>query len=161
METIIPLVIVFALLWQAVSYARVVFLRRHLMMPQVERYLARKDASLLQKKLATDAFHDALSFTLPVKILMAHRVQEKNKANKVENSNQKKFMAHCMEKSPANEALGEIIHTMFSLNYKFNAPLHLVCYLFRLDISKVAESRTVRDEVGSVYADLKHQHQHV
>ncbi|MEY8710468.1 hypothetical protein [Mangrovibacter phragmitis] len=162
MEIIIPVVIVFALLWQAVTYARVVFLRRHLMMPLVERFLKRVDASDLQKKLAADAFQDALSVSLPIHLLRAHRAQERDKANLVENVAQKELIEHCMEKTPANEALSEIIYMMFKLNLKFNKPLHFISLICRMGFSESSgiHRDRVREEFGSVYADLKHQHQH-
>lgn len=162
MEIIIPVVIVFALLWQAVSYARVVFLRRHLMMPLVERFLKRVDASDLQKKLAADAFQDALSVLLPIHLLRAHLAQERDKVNLVEDVEQKEFMAHCMEETPANEALSEIIYMMFKLNLKFNKPLHFISFICRRgsNHSSRIHRDKVKQEVGSVYADLKHQHQH-
>lgn len=163
METVIPLVIVFALLLQAVCYARVVFLRRHLMLPLVERFLKRTDASQVQKKLATDAFQDALSVSLPVNLLRAHRAQ--GKLNELrDDSEQEEMMAICMEKTAANDALSEIIYVMFKLNLKFNTPLHFLCFLLRAEWKKLPEAQmvqTVQDQFGSVYVDLKHQHQHV
>ncbi|MEG6240436.1 hypothetical protein UXN57_00780 [Enterobacter hormaechei] len=161
METVIPLVIVFALLLQAVSYARVVFLRRHWMMPMVERYVRRPDASPVQKKIATEAFQDALTFSLPLNLLLARRAQEK--ADRVELPGEKEFLDHCTQKTSANEALGEIIQVMLRLNLKFNTPLHLVCLLSRLRVRSfaLAEVHTVQEQVGNAYVDLKHQHQHV
>ncbi|EPM8445629.1 hypothetical protein ACTR42_004673 [Citrobacter freundii] len=161
METIIPLVIVSLLLWQAVSYARVVFLRRHLMMPAVERFLRREDASKMQKTLAKEAFSDALSPSLPLDMLRAHRMQQRLKSNREMGEKEKEFMAECLEKSSANEALSEIIHIMFKLNLKFNTPLHFVCFLCRLETRQPVRAEIVKEEFGSAYADLKHHHQHV
>lgn len=164
METVIPLVIVFALLLQAVCYARVVFLRRHLMLPLVERFLKRTDASQVQKRLATDAFQDALSVSLPVNLLRAHRAQGKLNALRDDDPENEEMMAICMEKTAANDALSEIIYVMFKLNLKFNTPLHFVCFLFRAEWKELPEAQmvqAVQDQFGSVYVDLKHQHQHV
>lgn len=77
MEIVIPVAMIFLVVFQVVSYARVVFLRRHLMKPLVERYLLRQDASNIQKRLAVEAFKDALSISLPIKLLIGHKVRER------------------------------------------------------------------------------------
>lgn len=61
MEMLIPLIIVAFIVIHVIMYAFTIFLRRHFMLPLVEKFLAREDASLLQKSIAVDAFQDAIS----------------------------------------------------------------------------------------------------
>ncbi|HGR4375313.1 TPA: hypothetical protein ACL7D4_004011 [Klebsiella pneumoniae] len=159
MEIVIPVAMIFLVVFQVVSYARVVFLRRHLMKPLVERYLLRQDASNIQKRLAVEAFKDALSISLPIKLLIGHKAREREQAgNVLKNKEDSAFMAHCMQENPANEALAELISLMFSLNVKFNIVLHFVCLLFRVKWRSLTDFREVRNSVGNAYVDLKHQH---
>lgn len=51
MEMLIPLIIVAFIVIHVIMYAFTIFLRRHFMLPLVEKFLAREDASLLQKSM--------------------------------------------------------------------------------------------------------------
>ncbi|ECY5873978.1 hypothetical protein A4L20_07140 [Salmonella enterica subsp. enterica serovar Telelkebir] len=141
---------------QAALYARVTYLRRHIMLPKVMSYLERADASVVQKKLAQDAFLDALSFSMPLKVLREYR-RRKNMDKNISPELKKlkeNIIRHCEENTSANCELMDIISLMFMLNFRFNFVLHIYAGIKRCSISNEVPS-----EAKEAYAKLRYQHQ--
>ncbi|HEJ6917428.1 hypothetical protein ACUNDY_19530 [Serratia sp. IR-2025] len=121
METIVPIVIVLAIIVQAFMYARAVFIRRHFMLNRVISFIERPDASIRMKEVAQNAFEDALSVKLPIFMMnFTIRCQDNPEARE---ELDKIFAEHEKEEAlyeDAREELGEIINMMFCINWKFN-----------------------------------------
>ncbi|ATX92774.1 hypothetical protein SD415_10290 [Citrobacter braakii] len=167
MEMLIPLIIVAFIVIHVIMYAFTIFLRRHFMLPLVEKFLAREDASLLQKSIAVDAFQDAISVLLPLHLLRGHlalrRDKEKPSTLDLDEENSIDLLKHCTEPSDVNNSLNEILQMMFRLNRKFNMILMVISSIAGVDFKKLVlelQLSQVKSEDGNVYVDIKHQHQH-
>lgn len=121
METIVPIVIVLAIIAQAGMYARAVFLRRRLMLDRVINFIERPDASIRMKDVAQNAFEDALWVKLPIHMMNFTRSCHENATKREE---VREIVAEYEKEEElyedAREELGEIINLMFFINWKFN-----------------------------------------
>jgi len=168
METVIPILVLAFVVIHVIAYAFAIVIRRYVMLPLVEKFMEREDASILLKSIVVDAFHDAVSVKLPIKLLQGHlamkrqkEVEQDMREPESDEAEQFDLVSHCSKPTPANEALNEILYTMFRINRKFNIVLFVICSLWRLDFKKVAvDIQQIQHESGSVYVDMKHQHQH-
>lgn len=169
MEMLIPLIIVAFVFIHVIMYAFAVFLRRHFMLPMVEKFLAREDASLMQKSIAVDAFQDAVSVSLPIKIIRGHLAlrKAKERSQTVEGSvdvdTAAELIKHCTEQTDVNDSLNEIFLMMFRLNGKFNMILMAFSSIAGVNFKKLAlelQLNQLSAKAGNVYVDGKHQHQH-
>lgn len=168
MDIVIPIIIVAFVVLHVLAYAFAILIRRHVMLPAIERFLSREDASLLQKSIVVDAFHDAVSVMLPMKLLRGHLAMRRQKEaqpklQQTEKQDNEEFdlLDHCSEPTAANAALNEILFMMFKINRKFNIIFFIICALAGMDFKKVALNlKQLQEESGPVYVDIKHQHQH-
>ncbi|HGM5417678.1 TPA: hypothetical protein ACKP1J_002048 [Serratia liquefaciens] len=158
METIVPIVIVLAILAQAALYARAVFLRRQLMLNRVINFIERPDASIRMKEVAQNAFEDALWVKLPIHML--NFTQQCQNDHVVREEVEEAYSEYEKEEKLYEEAsveLGEIINLMFFINWKFNRLLFIYARLLSPRSSPVKNE----DQAQERYVlGLKTGHQH-
>lgn len=157
MDAFIALTLVGTIFLHVGLYARSAYLRRHIMLPRVMDYLRREDVSPLQKKVAQEAFQDALSVRMPlgIKKTVVRRVRNKTPDNVV--TTQDNLIDHMADETPANIELMKIIQIMFWINFRFNFLLYLLVGLLRFRFRASIRSKSA--EVSRAYADIKIQHQ--
>lgn len=130
METIIPLIVLAAVLYQAFTYFRAVYVRRMVMRKKVMDFLDREDASLRLKEFAVHAFCDSVSVKLPLGLMEFRKKRKKNdpSVNKAE----RKFHESSRKDTSsafAKQELASIIEMMFTINLMFNKPLFWITCL--------------------------------
>lgn len=127
------------------------------MMPRVMAYLRREDVSPLQKKVAQEAFQDALSVRMPLGIhkTVVRRLRKETPDDVA--LTQDNLIDQIAEETPANIELLKIIQTMFWINFRFNFLLYLLVGLLRFRFRVSIKSKSA--EASRAYADIKIQHQ--
>ncbi|EFH8163155.1 hypothetical protein L6019_RS23625 [Escherichia coli] len=150
MTAFISIMIVALIVTPVALYARAAYLRRRFMLDQVMQFLNSPAATISQKTIARHAFLDALSISLPLKVLAAHKhIQES-----VNSREFKEFIKLCEEDTESQRKLTEIVDMMFRINVSFNLPLHIYASMKRCSVTK-----KVSPEIKKAYAEFRHQHQ--
>lgn len=156
METIISVLIIGVIFFHVGMYARVAYLRRHLMLGRVMDFLDREDATLWMKDVAHNAFKDTLSLKLPLSMLGSSKLKKENPelAKKI-SLEVSAFESEAKEHAEAYNELFEIISMMFKLNFQFNFLLFFYVAIRRCKFS------IVNGGIDSVGKDLgaKYIHQ--
>ncbi|MFW7225993.1 MULTISPECIES: hypothetical protein [unclassified Serratia (in: enterobacteria)] len=146
MNNIIPLLIVFSIIFQIVTFARVVYLRRINMLERVIQYQKRTDATVRMKFLACSAFHETVSIKLPWD--MVGISIEMQKGSIIHECTDVEMITLVEQCAPSAIELQEIISQMLKLNRKFNGIMHFAafCRKARFNIESNAASNCL-DEV--------------
>lgn len=157
MDAFIAIFIVGFIFLYVSLYARAAYVRRHEMLPRVMSYLKRNDVSPLQKRIAQEAFKDALSISMPLAIHEASERRKRKETPPEVVEAQDNVINIISDEAPANAELLQIIYLMFKINISFNFVLHLLVALLRCRLRVSFKGKVA--EAGKAYADIKIQHQ--
>lgn len=160
MYTLIPLFFISIVFGFAFMYFRVIFMRRHLMLLKVERFLERSDVSESMLHTVNEAFKDAISLTLPITMYKAH-----NAFNNLSQAEKDAFLISNEEEiAIGSKEMTEIITLMFKINNKITFPLRFCITMIEIIQSTQPNTHNIKTFKHDIeYTDIKtfkHQNQY-